>query len=249
MNYFIKIPRVTILGNFQKNKGASIVKKIGMVVAVEIDAVLNKFGVPKKEIPFIAHSVYEYKLGEHTLFVINSGVGQIAATMATQFLITEFDVDLIVNFGVVGGLTPEMEVTKTCIVESVVHYDFDTSSLDKCEVGRYLEYPSIYIPTSKQIMDKALDIEPSLKKVVCASGDKFIDGKKEKERLHQLYKADICEMEAAGIVLTCNKYKTPCLLIKTVSDGISGGAEEFVNTIHSTAETCLEITIAVLSEI
>ena len=50
--------------------------------------------------------------------------------MTTQFLISKFDVDLIVNFGVVGGLTPEMELAKTCIVESVIHYDFDTSEAD-----------------------------------------------------------------------------------------------------------------------
>lgn len=220
-----------------------------MIVAVEIQTVLNKFGISIQELKFIGYSVYQYKLGEHNLFVIHSGAGQIAATMATQFLITQFNVELIVNFGVVGGLTHEMALTKTCIVESVVHYDFDTSDVNGCGVGRYLEYSSIYIPTTKEIVDKALDIEPSLRKVICASGDKFIAQKEKKEELHNIFKADICEMEAAGIVLTCNKNKIPCLLIKTVSDSVVGGAKEFKNTINESARICLELTMSILDKL
>lgn len=218
-----------------------------MIVAVEIEAVLNKFGIPIQELKFAGHVVYQYKLGEQELFVIHSGAGEIAAAMATQFLISQFNVDLIVNFGVVGGLTHEMALARTCIVESVVHYDFDTSEADGCEVGRYLDYPSVYISTTKEILDKALEIEPSLKKVICASGDKFIGKKEKKEELHNTYKADICEMEAAAIVLTCNKNKIPCLLIKTVSDSISGGASEFRSAVNESARICLEITNKIMN--
>lgn len=225
------------------------VKNIGMIVAVEIEAVLNKFGMPIQELQFTGYTVYQYRLREHSLFVIHSGAGQIAASMATQFLITQFNVELIVNFGVVGGLTHEMALTKTCIVESVVHYDFDTSDVNGCGVGRYLEYPSVYIPTTKEIVDKALEIEPSLRKVICASGDKFITQKDKKEELYKIFKADICEMEATGIVLTCNRNKIPCLLIKTVSDSVAGGAREFKNTINESARICLEITSKILDKL
>lgn len=218
-----------------------------MIVAVEIEAALNKYGVPIKNIECGGYRVYQYKLGENNLFVIHSGAGEIAAAMATQFLISQFRVELIVNFGVVGGLTDEMSLARTCIVESVVHYDFDTSEVDGCSVGRYLEYPSIYIPTSKEIVDKALEIEPMLRKVICASGDKFIASKEKKEELHNSFNADICEMEAAGIVLTCNKNKIPCLLIKTVSDSITGGASEFKNEVNESARICIEITNKIIN--
>lgn len=71
-----------------------------------------------------------------------------------------------------------MSLATTCIVESVVHYDFDTSEADGCEVGRYLEYPSVYISTTKEIVDKAIESEPLLRKVICALGDKFSTSKK-----------------------------------------------------------------------
>lgn len=56
-------------------------------------------------------------------------------------------------------------------------------------------------------------------------------------------------MEAAGIVLTCNKNKVPCLLIKTVSDSVVGGAREFKNTINESAKNCLELTISILDKL
>jgi adenosylhomocysteine nucleosidase len=222
-------------------------KNIGMIVAVEIETALNKYGIPIEKIELPGYTVYKYQLGENNLFVIHSGAGEIAAAMATQFLISQFKVNIIINFGVVGGLTPEMSLARTCVVESVVHYDFDTSEADECEVGRYLDYSTIYIPTTKEIIDKALEIEPSLIKVVCASGDKFIATKEKKEELHNTFNADICEMEAAGIVLTCNKNKIPCLLIKTVSDSITGGVKEFKSAVNESARICIELTNKILN--
>ncbi|MDD6795236.1 MAG: 5'-methylthioadenosine/S-adenosylhomocysteine nucleosidase [Clostridiaceae bacterium] len=224
-------------------------KNIGMIVAVEIDAALNELGTTIEESKYKGYSVYKCMIGENNLFIVHSGAGEIAAAMTTQFLISQFNVDIIVNFGVVGGLTQKMKLAKTCIVENVVHYDFDTSEADNCEVGRYLNYPTVYIPTTKEILDKALKIEPSLRKVICASGDKFIADKGRKEQLHKLFNADICEMEAAGIVLTCNKNKVPCLLIKTVSDSINGGVDEFNKSVNESAKICIRITNKILNNI
>lgn len=225
-------------------------KKIGMLVAVELDAVLQKFGTLLEPIHMEGFDVYEYQMEDAHIYVLPSGAGEIPAAAGTQLLISVFQVDVIINFGVVGGLTKEMKLARTCVVEKVVHYDYDTSAVDECEPGRYMdEYPDVYIPTTKSLVEKALVVEPKLKKVICASGDKFIADRSKKEQLHQQYQADICEMEAAGIVLTCNRNKVPCLLIKTVSDSISGGAEEFLQAIDQSAEICLEITQKIIQEL
>ena len=223
-------------------------QNIGMIVAIEIDAVLNKYGKPTI-VKYIGFEVYQYRVEDKNLFVIHSGAGEIEATMATQFLISQLQAELIVNFGVVGGLTEEMKLARTCIAKSVVHYDFDTSEADNSEVGRYLKYQSIYIPTTKEVLNKALEIYPDLKVVVCASGDKFMGSEEKKRELHNKFNADICEMEAAGIVLTCNRNKVPCLLIKTVSDSILGGAEEFFSAVNESAKICMEITHKIISSL
>ncbi len=218
-------------------------KNIGLVVAVEIDTVIEKYGVPIKEEKINAYNVLTYKLERNaTLYVVHCGAGEIAAAAATQFLISRLNCEMIVNFGIVGGLTKEMSVEKICIVEKVVHYDFDVSSFgDGSKVGEYEGF-GVYLPATKMFIDKALEIEPSLKKVVCASGDKFVEGYKSKRKLHKQFSADICEMEAAGIALTCLRNSVPFLMIKCVSDGAKGGSNEFNLNFNKAASICLNLT-------
>ena len=56
-------------------------------------------------------------------------------------------------------------------------------------------------------------------------------------------------MEAAAVVLTCNRSGVPCLLIKTVSDGLMGGAEEFGVALAHTSELCLEVADKIIREL
>ena len=224
-------------------------KNIGMVVAVEMDAVLSRYGAPSEKRREAGFDVYTYTGADYTFYALNSGAGEIAAAAATQLLISVFHADLILNFGVVGGLTEEMAKARTCVVESVVHYDFDTSEAGWAEPARYLDYPTAYIPASAALVERALSIEPRLKKVICASADKFVGKAERKRELHALYGAEICEMEAAGIVLTCNRSGVPCLLIKTVSDGIEGGAEEFKAELQRSAALCLAVADKIIREL
>ena len=83
--------------------------------------------------------------------------------------------------------------------------------------------------------------------MTCASGDRFVGKAEDKAALNRDFDAEICEMEAAGIVLTCDRCGVPCLLIKTVSDGITGGAEEFLKEISRSADICLEITDEIMA--
>lgn len=224
-------------------------KNIGMIVAVEMSSVLDRYGKAETEERFGGFKVLRYKMDGYELFIVNSGVGELAAAAAAQLLIDRFSVELIVNFGVVGGLTEDMGEMRTCIVEKLVHYDFDLSEIDNVEPGKYPDYDSVYIPLDEKLIRKATALAPELKRVICASADKFIGTAEKKRALHQRFGADICEMEAAGIVLTCNRNSVPCLSIKTVSDGVDGGAEAFYAQVRRGSEICLAVTDKIIREL
>ena len=224
-------------------------KSIGMMVAVEIGSVLSRYGGEGKKEHIGGFDVYNYETEDYSLHVVNSGVGELAAAAATELLIYAYNVDMVVNFGVVGGLTADMAQTRTCIVEKIVHYDFDLSQIDQVPAGQYPGYKDIFIPTSPELLKKALETEPSLKPVICASADKFVGTTEGKKKLHELYGAEICEMEAAAIALTCNRCNVPLISIKTVSDSIDGGAEDFYAAVVGSSEICLEITEKIIKEL
>ena len=224
-------------------------KKIGMIVAVEMSAVLTRYGRAGEIIKKNGFEDHTYEAENYIIHVLNSGVGELAAAAAAQELIGQYGVELIVNFGVVGGLTEEMAQTKTCIVEKIVHYDFDLAEIDNVPVGQYPGYESIFVPATPALVEKALELVPDLKKVTCASADKFVVTVEKKRALHEKFGADICEMEAAGIILTCNRCNVPVISIKTVSDGITGGAEEFYAEVTRSSLICLEIADKIIKEL
>ena len=141
-------------------------------------------------------------------------------------LISVYDVDLIINFGVCGSLVEGVKVGEVAVVNGVVHYDFDTSAIDDCEVGRYLQYPEVTLRPDATLIKKVKEIYPDIAEVVCASADKFVADENIKENLAKTYGASVCEMESAGVLLTSLNAQIPCLIVKAVSDG-KGGAEEF----------------------
>lgn len=224
-------------------------KKIGVVVAVEVDAVLSKYGEPKETAKKNGYTVRTYENEDFVMHVLDSGAGEIAAAAGTQFLVSEFGVDMILNFGVVGALTEEMKTAELCVVEKVIHYDFDTTNWLNLPRGQHPDMPSPYVPTSAALVERALAINPSLKKVVCASADKFVDAADAKAELNRLYGADICEMEAAGIVLTCTRNDVPCLLIKAISDSLTGGGAEFMTELRRVSVICFDVVDKIVRSI
>ena len=55
-------------------------------------------------------------------------------------------------------------------------------------------------------------------------------------------------MEAAGIVITCDRNGVPCLLIKMVADGLFGEKEEYYSTFTETSDKALDVLGKILEE-
>ena len=216
-------------------------QRIGVVVAIELDAVLAKYGTPSETVCRHGYTVHTYVNDDFSLFVIDAGAGEISAAAATQVLISEFDADLILNFGVVGALTEDTRTAELCIVERAIHYDFDTTDWLDLPRGQYPGYESPYLAADAALLQKALTIKPDLKKVTCASADKFVSQPAAKAALHADYGANVCEMEAAGILLTCRRNGVPCLLLKAVSDTLTGGGREFMQELRRVSDICFDV--------
>ncbi|MDI9520416.1 MAG: 5'-methylthioadenosine/S-adenosylhomocysteine nucleosidase [Bacillota bacterium] len=220
--------------------------KLGMLVAVEIGAVIKSGFKLIREEKIGKFAVYIFEIHGQTTFVIHSGAGQTFAAAATEILISVYKVDLIINFGIVGSLREDVSLGNTCVVEKIVDYMFDTSEIDGGEPGRHQRYPGIYLPADESLIQKALAIVPELRRVTCASGNKFVGTADEKRWLHQTFNCDIVEMEAAAIQLICDMHDIPCLFIKGISDTLHGGAEEFTRMFEAASDDCFRIVSEIM---
>lgn len=224
-------------------------KKVGMLVAIETNSIFALYPDVKRLPSPKGYEVFYRKTENHELFILHSGMGEVASSSGVQYLIDKFDVDLILNFGVVGGLTEQMKKQKICIIDKVVHYRYDVSEFLPLEVGQVPGHDDIPISLNKDLVNKALSLNPDLVAATCCSGDKFVASKEEKTYLYKVFGGHVVDMESSGIVLTCEANDKPCILFKAVSDGLVGGAEEFFQELHKAALNCLKTADAIIDSL
>ena len=223
-------------------------KRIGMVVAMrkEILPFIENSGVEVFNESVGKYQISYFKYFHKEIYIVESGVGEIYAAGATQLLISKYNVEAIINFGVCGLLNDKLNLLETVLVEGVVHYDFDLSAIDDVPSCQYPDMDTV-ISCKNKLFDIVEKISP-IQKVICASGDKFIADEKMKYDLFVDFGASICEMESAGVALTCLNNNIPFAVIKAVSDG-KGGVDEYRKLVMSASKSYIELIYKVLEVI
>lgn len=193
--------------------------------------------------------VKKFELGADTLYLATSGVGEIKAALAVQLLKDLFDVDAVLNFGFVGALNPALSIAELVVPSRVCHYQFDISTLNDIEVGRYSDHEDRYFYLSDDLIARVLaNVGRPIRRVTVASGDKFVSSSADKEPLRNDFEADICEMELAGIAIACERNNLPLLSLKVVSDKADESATvDFSEIVHKGMEKLAKILPSVLS--
>ena len=224
-------------------------RKIGLIIATleEIQAFHNKYKNSFTEIETKPFTIYHSILDNLELYILNSGVGTIKASIATTILINNYHCDLILNYGVVGSLTNNLNVSDIVFVDKIVHYDFDTSSVDHVKKGQYEEYDSPLIEVNQKYLNILKNLFPKINVVSLASGDKFLSDNQIKQSLYHEFNTSICDMESAGIILTSNIFNVPSLFIKSISDSSNGQSNiEYENNASNVALSSIDILFKII---
>lgn len=203
--------------------------KIGIVTAMYEETKplyqkLSTTGNAKTE-TIAGMNIFITTYGKHNIYLINSGIGEIRATIATQILIDHYKVERILNFGFVGALSDKFKINDLAIVEKVIHYHFDLEKINGTPKGQYNNRQGIFFSADQDII-KRIQKHTNLNTATLASGDEFIAESQKKKDLAKRYKADICDMEMAGIALTCEHNNISYASIKVVSDNANEEADQ-----------------------
>ena len=224
--------------------------KVGIVIAIaqELKSFLSA-GYEVEVLNDTKREVFKTNIAGKEVYAIRSGAGQIDAASATQLLITKYDCDVILNFGVTGAIVKGLKVEDLFIAIKACNYDYDTSEVDQIAKHRYIEFEDMYIPLDKGLIDKAKEIEPSLKEAFVASGDRFVSIEDDKDFLNNETLCNICDMELAAIARTCYLNDVKCLSIKCISDTYEGGAGEYQDNVSRSADKAFKLLAKLINEL
>ena len=194
-------------------------KKIGIIFAMkeELDETKKNF----KEV--IEHriydlTIYECKYNKVNCFLVESGIGKVNAARSTQILIDNMNVDYVLNVGVAGSISKDINKCDIVIADKLVQHDFDLTSFDY-EKGLI---PNIgrFIDSDKGLLKIAKSIKMGTNVVVgtISSGDIFISDEKMGAKINSKFNALCVEMEGASVAHVCYLCKVPFIVIRAISD-------------------------------
>ncbi len=225
---------------------------VGIIGAMdeEVDILVNLMEV-NEVIEKASLKFYKGKLENKDVVVVRCGIGKVNSALCAQILISEFNVEAVVNTGVAGALNSELDVFDIVISTDAIEYDFDTTVFGhkKGEIPRM--ETSTFI-ADERLIDFAYNSsinEVKNHKVLkgrVITGDRFISSKELKDELVKEFDAYCGEMEGASIAHVCYLNKTPFVIIRAMSDKADGSADvvydEFVkDAAHNSKDIVLNM--------
>lgn len=203
--------------------------KIGIICAMKTEAEQILAAMENKESKAVGSMTFHVgTIGKKEVVLCVCGIGKVFAAMCAQTMLLTFSPDCLINSGVAGSLTDELEILDIAVAEDLVQHDMDTSPLGD-PVGLISGINVVSLPAdeqlAKEICDAASDLDiPTLRGRI-ASGDQFIATSAQKGRIKAQFDPIACEMEGGAIAQVAFVNKIPFACIRAISDSYSGKNE------------------------
>jgi len=197
--------------------------KAGIIGAMEPEVAILKSKLINSQITEHAgYTFYQGELDGSDVVIVQSGIGKVAAALATAILIDKFQPDYVVNTGSAGGFEQSLKVGDIVISSEVRYHDVDVTAFGY-EIGQLPANPAAYIPHPDLVAaaQTGIDALDNIKTLVglITTGDTFMtaDADIAKARANFPTMAAV-EMEGAAIAHTCHQFNVPFVVIRSMSD-------------------------------
>jgi adenosylhomocysteine nucleosidase len=166
-------------------------------------------------------------LGKDTV-IVTSGIGKVNAAVCTQILVTDFNVDCVINVGIAGGLHKDIYPGDIVVGENLVQHDMDTTffgdpigQVPRLDTFDFKCDPKL-VSVARAACDKISDANCFNGRIV--SGDQFVADAEKLQSLHDTFNGLCCEMEGASIGQVCYLNDIPFVVIRSISDNAINGS-------------------------
>lgn len=192
-------------------------------------------------------------LGKSKVIAINSGPGKIQSASSTQYLISTFKPDLVLDVGASGSLTNELNIYD--IVCGVKIFESDICSLE--EFSRYADELTSethiahesYGDIKKDIEDISNQLKVTVKFGNIIGGEKTIKDREDRNRYNEAFNAIACNWESSAIIKTAYFNGVDCLSFRVISDNADGDMREnYVNNLNKALNTLFTFVYSLLSD-
>ena len=223
--------------------------KLGIIGAMAVEIATLKENMENLSVTTRAGMDFcEGKLQGVDAVVVQCGVGKVNAAMCTQILCACYDVTHVVNTGVAGSLSAQLDIGDLVVSQDVMHHDMDCNYVGY-PIGQVPGLDVRAFPADETLIRAAYAAAESCnpghtKMGRVASGDQFVAESALKEKILSNTQALCTEMEGAAIGHTAYRNGIPFVVIRAISDKADDSAHMDYPTFEAiAARRCAEVTM------
>ena len=226
--------------------------KLGIIGAMEEEVETLLAQMEEKALSTHAGSSFcEGVLSGLNAVVVQCGIGKVNAALCAQILCDVYGVTHIVNTGIAGSLSAELDIGDLVVSRDAMYHDFDCCHFGY-PMGKVPGMPESY-PADEKLMELAFAAAEAenpghTRMGRVASGDQFVCSKAQKERIISVTGALCTEMEGAGIAQTAYRNGVPFVILRAISDKADDSAEMDYPTFEKmAAHRCARLVMALVA--
>ncbi|MDO9758289.1 5'-methylthioadenosine/S-adenosylhomocysteine nucleosidase [Glaesserella parasuis] len=226
--------------------------KIGIIgaMAQEVEILLGYMAEPKLT-EIAGCKIYEGKINNTDIALLQSGIGKTAAAMGTALLLQLTKPEMVINTGSAGGLDANLNVGDIVISTEVRHHDVDVTAFGY-EKGQLPANPAAFMANEQLAQIAIKETEKAgfnaVSGLIC-SGDLFVNSNDMIARIRNDFPSvKAVEMEAASIAQVCHAFQVPFVVVRAISDVADKESHlSFDEFLPLAAEKSSEIVLAMLN--
>ncbi|WP_283678872.1 5'-methylthioadenosine/adenosylhomocysteine nucleosidase [Lentilactobacillus sp. Marseille-Q4993] len=202
----------------------------GIICAMDEEIEVLKGALTNTSTKTVGHADFlSGQIGSENVVIVKSGIGKVQAGITAALLITEFNVDELINSGSAGGVGEGLHVGDVVVSTETAYHDVDVTS-SGYEVGQLPGMPARF-PADRELGDRIIEAaqETGLNtaKGLIVSGDQFVaSSEKTAAIVANFPDAQCVEMEGAAVGQVAYENKVPYVVIRAMSDVGDEDAEQ-----------------------
>jgi adenosylhomocysteine nucleosidase len=189
----------------------------------------------KNESEISGRIVSKGKKDNTEVYAIKAGVGKINCSSATQLVIDKFQTDFVIDAGVAGSLTEDLDIFDIVCAEN--SYEYDSSSGkelgkipsgddESCSVISEAFYKKAFQEFSNHIRE-TMAINIRIGNVAC--GEKDVKNRQLRQKLHANFNGLVCNWETSAVLSVANLNKVKAFSFRVISDLADKDMEDSFN--------------------
>lgn len=181
---------------------------------------------------------YEGSIHGKKVVAVFSGVCKVNAAIASQILIDQFNVKIIINSGVAGGMDPKLQIFDTVISTEVCYHDVASNILT--EFHPWLN--SVFFKADSKLLELSKSFANEIETTGniyfgrMVTGETFISDEGREKINSKFYPLSV-DMETGSIAHVCYVNNIPFISIRTITDTATHSGNKYFE------ENCIKASI------